>query len=144
MGVTGWPGKQEGGAGVSVTIHNLEEFVAAVVDATVGGGVARQAAALREGVQQVLSLTSLRLFNEEELHALVCGQAEAEAWTPDALLVRPLSRQRPSPGTCCLHFAHTWRGRMLRCTAAYSDVGIGNERQLRSKAQALHDARRTH
>lgn len=76
---------------MSVTIHNLEQFVAAVVDATVGGGVARQAAALREGLQQVLSLTSLRLFNEEELHALVCGQAEAEAWTPDALLVRVTS-----------------------------------------------------
>lgn len=106
--MTGGLGKQEGGAGVSVTIHNLEEFVAAVVDATVGGGVARQVTALREGVQQVLSLTSLRLFNEEELHALVCGQAEAEAWTPDALLVRPLSRHCSSPGMCCLHLFRTW------------------------------------
>jgi hypothetical protein len=73
---------------VGVTVHNLEAFVAAVVDATVGAGVARQAAALREGAAQVVPLTSLRMFTDEELHVLVCGEGESDQWTTDSLLVR--------------------------------------------------------
>ena len=36
-----------------VTLGNLEAYVAAVLDASVGSGVARQAAAFREGLQLV-------------------------------------------------------------------------------------------
>jgi hypothetical protein len=80
--------EQAGGASVGVTVHNLEAFVTAVVDATVGAGVARQAAALREGAAQVVPLTSLRMFTDEELHVLVCGEGESDQWTTDSLLVR--------------------------------------------------------
>mmetsp|Transcript_34349 Transcript_34349/g.65613 ORF Transcript_34349/g.65613 Transcript_34349/m.65613 type:complete len:1886 (+) Transcript_34349:253-5910(+) len=64
------------GAEQSVMLSNLEEYVAAVVDATVGSGIQRQVDAIKAGFQQVLSLGALRLFNEMELEALLCGCGE--------------------------------------------------------------------
>ena len=65
------------------SIWNLEEYIDAVVAATVAGGVLPLMHAFSSGFQQVFPLTSIRLFNEEELETLICGCGEQ--WTVESL-----------------------------------------------------------
>jgi E3 ubiquitin-protein ligase TRIP12 len=72
-----------GGADVAVTAANLREYVDAVVDATLGSGVAAQVAAFRAGFAAILPPEALAPFYEDEVEAMVCGTGEA--WTPEGL-----------------------------------------------------------
>ena len=83
--VPGQPGYQlcPGGADLIVTDANLSAYVAALTDALVGSGVARQMVAFRTGFSEVCAPGSLRLFSPTELEALLCGAGER--WTPDLL-----------------------------------------------------------
>jgi E3 ubiquitin-protein ligase TRIP12 len=83
--VPGQPGYQlcPGGADLTVTGANLSAYVAALTDALVGSGVARQMMAFRTGFAEVCAPGSLRLFSPSELEALLCGAGER--WTPDLL-----------------------------------------------------------
>eukprot|EP00245_Coleochaete_scutata_P015662 TRINITY_DN706_c0_g1_i1.p1 TRINITY_DN706_c0_g1~~TRINITY_DN706_c0_g1_i1.p1 ORF type:complete len:1941 (-),score=419.45 TRINITY_DN706_c0_g1_i1:667-6414(-) len=74
---------KEEGANVTVTLENLEEYVQLVVNATVKEGIQAQLDAFRAGFNQVFSLSSLQLFTEDELDALLCGRKEL--WTADML-----------------------------------------------------------
>jgi E3 ubiquitin-protein ligase TRIP12 len=72
-----------GGADVAVTAANLSDYVDAVVDASVGGGIARQIEAFRAGLGDILPSPALGVFTEAELDCVLCGQGQA--WTPELL-----------------------------------------------------------
>ena len=72
-----------GGAAIAVDAANLGEYVAAVTDATVGGGVARQLEAFRGGLRDVCQPAALGVFSASELERVLCG--EGQAWTPELL-----------------------------------------------------------
>ncbi|XP_042377997.1 E3 ubiquitin-protein ligase UPL4-like isoform X1 [Zingiber officinale] len=61
-----------------VNIDNLEEYVALVVDATIGSGIERQVDAFKSGFNEVFPLKALKIFNEDELERLLCG--EQDTW----------------------------------------------------------------
>ena len=71
------------GAGTTVDASNLGEYVDAVVDAVVGGGVARQMDAFRSGLSDIMPPAALGVFSEAELDSMLCGQGQA--WTPEVL-----------------------------------------------------------
>ncbi|KAI8471466.1 MAG: hypothetical protein J3K34DRAFT_367859 [Monoraphidium minutum] len=77
----GYPDYQlrPGGADLTVDAAALPDYLAAVVDATLGGGVAPQLAAFRAGFQEVVPLASLEAFYEDEIEVLLCGTGER--WT---------------------------------------------------------------
>lgn len=62
-----------GGNNILVNIDNMEEYVSLVVDATIKIGVMSQLEAFRTGFNQVLPLSSLQIFTENELDYLFCG-----------------------------------------------------------------------
>ncbi|KXZ47851.1 hypothetical protein GPECTOR_32g463 [Gonium pectorale] len=75
---------REGGADMVVsTAEQLNEYIEAVVDATLRSGVAAQLAAFREGFNEVFSLSTLSLFHEDEIEVLLCGSGER--WTMQVL-----------------------------------------------------------
>ncbi|KAG4996143.1 hypothetical protein JHK85_027582 [Glycine max] len=61
-----------------VNMRNLEDYVSLIVDATVRSGVSRQVEAFKSGFNQVFSIDHLRIFNEEELERMLCG--EYDSW----------------------------------------------------------------
>ena len=82
------PGDQEyelcpGGADMAVTSENVRQYIDAVVDATLGSGVATQVEAFRSGFNAIFSLPSLAPFYEDEIEAMLCGTGEA--WTAQGL-----------------------------------------------------------
>ncbi|KAL3701580.1 hypothetical protein R1sor_019602 [Riccia sorocarpa] len=72
-----------GGNDTIVDIDNLEEYLSLVVDATVKSGISQQLDAFRSGFNQVFQLSTLQIFNEEELDSLLCGRREL--WVSDSL-----------------------------------------------------------
>ncbi|GMH02964.1 hypothetical protein Nepgr_004803 [Nepenthes gracilis] len=67
----------------NVDIHNLEEYISLVVDATVKTGIMRQVEAFRAGFNQVFDICSLQIFSPNELDCLLCGRREL--WKADTL-----------------------------------------------------------
>ncbi|GMI80035.1 ubiquitin-protein ligase 4 [Hibiscus trionum] len=67
-----------------VNLDNLEDYVELVVDATIHSGIARQVEAFKSGFNQVFSISHLRIFTEEELERLLCG--EHHYWAFNELL----------------------------------------------------------
>ncbi|ERN04907.1 E3 ubiquitin-protein ligase UPL4 isoform X1 [Amborella trichopoda] len=67
-----------------VNIYNLDEYVSSMVDATVGSGISRQVEAFKSGFNQILPLEYLKIFAEDELERLLCG--EINIWQSDNLL----------------------------------------------------------
>ncbi|KAL8484061.1 hypothetical protein ACS0TY_026673 [Phlomoides rotata] len=67
-----------------VNLSNLEEYVKLMVDATIKSGIARQVEAFKSGFDQVFPIRHLKVFNEEELERLLCG--EHVMWNSDELL----------------------------------------------------------
>lgn len=74
---------KSGGQNIEVNLENLEEYISLVVDATVKTGIAPHMEAFRAGFNQVLQISSLQIFNEEELDYLLCGRREV--WVPETL-----------------------------------------------------------
>ncbi|KAJ7561778.1 hypothetical protein O6H91_03G040800 [Diphasiastrum complanatum] len=73
----------QNGSNVMVNLENLEDYLSLVVDATLKTGIAAQMEAFRAGFNQVFPLSSLLIFNEEELDYLLCGRREL--WVPETL-----------------------------------------------------------
>ncbi|CAM0137538.1 unnamed protein product [Umbelopsis sp. WA50703] len=71
------------GAHISVTIHNVDEYLELVIDAVTGSSIARQVEAFRNGFDGVFPVNDLRLFLPEELVSLF-GKTE-EDWTFETL-----------------------------------------------------------
>ncbi|XP_015944856.1 E3 ubiquitin-protein ligase UPL4 isoform X1 [Arachis duranensis] len=61
-----------------VNLTNLENYVSLVVDATVRSGISRQVEAFKSGFNQVFSVEHLKIFNEQELERILCG--EHDCW----------------------------------------------------------------
>ncbi|XP_023512904.1 E3 ubiquitin-protein ligase UPL3-like [Cucurbita pepo subsp. pepo] len=68
----------------TVNIHNLEEYISLVLDATVKTGIMRQMEAFTTGFNQVFDITALRIFIPHELDHLLCGRREL--WKADTLV----------------------------------------------------------
>ncbi|GFH15101.1 predicted protein, partial [Haematococcus lacustris] len=73
-----------GGKDQMVTSQNLGRWIEAVVDATVGSGIAAQVEAFQEGFNEVFLLASLDTFYEDEIETMLCGAGEH--WTVQGLL----------------------------------------------------------
>ncbi|XP_075474736.1 E3 ubiquitin-protein ligase UPL4-like isoform X1 [Primulina tabacum] len=67
-----------------VNLDNIEEYITLIVDATTKSGVSRQVESFKSGFDQVLSVQHLKVFTEEELERLLCG--EHVLWNSDELL----------------------------------------------------------
>lgn len=67
-----------------VTEKNVDEWLEAVLDATLGAGVSHQVEAFRAGFSEVLDSSRLNIFSEDEIECLLCGSVEE--WKPDYLL----------------------------------------------------------
>jgi E3 ubiquitin-protein ligase TRIP12 len=59
-----------------VNLDNLEEYIKAIVNATVCDGIEKQVEAFRSGFNKVFSIEHLRIFNEEELETMLCGERD--------------------------------------------------------------------
>uniref|UniRef100_M4EJ94 HECT-type E3 ubiquitin transferase n=1 Tax=Brassica campestris TaxID=3711 RepID=M4EJ94_BRACM len=59
-----------------VNLGNLEEYVKAIVNATVCNGIKKQVEAFRSGFNKVFPIEHLKIFNEEELETLLCGERD--------------------------------------------------------------------
>lgn len=70
---------KRGGKDMTVTIHELEEYIRLVVQWTLVSGVKRQIDALREGFNSVLPLSNLASFSYTEMELVLCGNV-AEKW----------------------------------------------------------------
>ncbi|XP_047080766.1 E3 ubiquitin-protein ligase UPL3-like [Lolium rigidum] len=75
---------KEGEQNKIVNIHNLEEYVDLVVNATVKSGIMKQVEAFRSGFSQVFDISSLQIFSPQELDYLICGRQEI--WEPESLV----------------------------------------------------------
>ncbi|KAK3140867.1 hypothetical protein QOZ80_5AG0406890 [Eleusine coracana subsp. coracana] len=67
-----------GGSEKKLTLDNLEEYVSSLVDATVKSGIATQIEAFKSGINEVFALKTLKMFTEEEMERILCG--EQDAW----------------------------------------------------------------
>ncbi|XP_028050916.1 E3 ubiquitin-protein ligase TRIP12 isoform X4 [Monomorium pharaonis] len=67
---------RKGGSEISVTIHNLDQYIKLVIHWFLYEGVFRQMEAFREGFESVFPPSQLRLFFPEELEAVFCGHAQ--------------------------------------------------------------------
>jgi E3 ubiquitin-protein ligase TRIP12 len=71
------------GADTGVDANNISQYLEALLDATLGSGVATQLKAFREGFGEVFDLHALDVFREDEIEVLLCGAGET--WTPSQL-----------------------------------------------------------
>ncbi|XP_077987999.1 E3 ubiquitin-protein ligase TRIP12-like isoform X2 [Glandiceps talaboti] len=76
---------KKGGQDIAVTIHNLEEYLQALVKITLLEGVSRQCAAFREGFESVFPISILKCFYAEEMDQLLCGTS-SEPWDMKTLM----------------------------------------------------------
>ncbi|XP_066594446.1 E3 ubiquitin-protein ligase TRIP12 isoform X2 [Prorops nasuta] len=67
---------RKGGSDITVTIHNLDQYIKLVTHWFLYEGVFRQMEAFREGFESVFPPSQLRLFFPEELEAVFCGHAQ--------------------------------------------------------------------
>ncbi|KAI4966376.1 hypothetical protein ZWY2020_041109 [Hordeum vulgare] len=72
-----------GGSEKMVTLENLEEYVNLIVDATLKSGIAKQVEAFKSAVNEVFALKTLRMFDEEEMERILCG--EQDSWASSKL-----------------------------------------------------------
>ncbi|TKY52886.1 E3 ubiquitin-protein ligase UPL4 [Spatholobus suberectus] len=66
-----------------VNMGNLEDYVSLIVDATVRSGISRQVEAFKSDFNQVFPIEHLRIFSEEELERMLCG--EYDSWAINEL-----------------------------------------------------------
>ncbi|KAF3538720.1 hypothetical protein F2Q69_00018299 [Brassica cretica] len=60
-----------------VNLDNLEEYVKAIIaNATICDGIQKQVEAFRSGFNKVFPIEHLKIFNEEELETLLCGERD--------------------------------------------------------------------
>ncbi|CAN6336164.1 unnamed protein product [Urochloa humidicola] len=67
-----------GGSKKMVTLDSLKEYVSLVVDATLKSGIAKQIEAFKSGINEVFAIKTLKMFAEEEMERILCG--EQDAW----------------------------------------------------------------
>ena len=70
------------GKSISVTIHNIEDYIEKVIDFTMGSGIRSQTEAFRKGFCRIFPMEDLRSFSVPELVILQGGAAE-ENWNEE-------------------------------------------------------------
>ena len=75
------------GANKTVTKANVEEYIACVLDQTLGSGIKDQIDAFRRGFDKVVSFADLDIFDSEELVSLL-GGASDEDWSYESMFFR--------------------------------------------------------
>jgi atrophin-1 interacting protein 4 len=68
----------EGGANISLTIENREQYVKAVAEIRLYKAVDKQLDAFRKGFTDVISIKKLQMFTSDELDLLIAGIAEID------------------------------------------------------------------
>lgn len=68
-----------------MTADNVDEYIAAVIDAIIGQGANVQAKAFREGFSKVFPVDDLKIFSPEEL-IMMFGNAD-EDWSIESKCV---------------------------------------------------------
>jgi len=76
-----------GGAGVSLSSANVEEYIALVSEASLVAAIAPQAAAFRTAFQELLPLQACRIWSERELASIIMGSSirDNACWTLEHL-----------------------------------------------------------
>jgi E3 ubiquitin-protein ligase TRIP12 len=80
----------ENGSDQAVTIENVDKYVEAVLDYTLGTGVQRQADAFRRGFSEVFPYSALKAFTPDEL-VMLFGRVD-EDWSLESKSSRPCRR----------------------------------------------------
>lgn len=75
----------DGGADMEVTPFNLENYLQAVVNFTMDGGISRQMEAFRAGFDNVFPSQSLDPFKLSEIESIFCGSTSKGKWTVEEL-----------------------------------------------------------
>ncbi|KAG6503717.1 hypothetical protein ZIOFF_036041 [Zingiber officinale] len=81
-----------------LNIESLEEYVALVVDATIGSGIASQVDAFKSGFNEVFPLKALQIFTKDELEELLCG--EQDSWDGCPLVLTTSFYLQLQRGSC--------------------------------------------
>jgi len=76
-----------GGAAISLTSENLEEYVNRVAEVSLNEAVAPQIAAFRNAFQELLPLDACRIWSEKELASIIVGSSVTDGtfWTLEHL-----------------------------------------------------------
>lgn len=92
---------QPNGTNITVSIHNLEEYVNLVAKTYLITGVHAQMVAFQEGFNLVFPLDHLRIFSVSEVETLICGAVTGsdEDWSIECmyhhLLIQVLTSYQP-------------------------------------------------
>lgn len=73
------------GMEIPVTSKNAQQYVDLVVDAVLGSGIRSQVEAFKKGFNCIFPINKLRLFYEDEIELLVCGDKNEAKWTIELL-----------------------------------------------------------
>jgi E3 ubiquitin-protein ligase TRIP12 len=84
------PGDEEyelcpGGKDISVSSETAEQYVNSLYDALLDTGVRAQIESFKSGFSDIFSPDNLRIFYEEEIEDLVCGDSGKGKWTKPSL-----------------------------------------------------------
>jgi len=108
------PGKPDwelkpGGTDISVTIHNLEEYVNLVLKTFLITGVSAQMQAFQEGFNLVFPLENLRMFFVNEIETLICGAVTGsdEDWSVESLQDNTKADHGFSSGSQAVQFLYS-------------------------------------
>ena len=77
---------KDGGAEITVTAHNLKEYIDLVVQTSLVDGVKLQMEAVKKGFSEVFPIAALDLFTVPELDKILRGDA-AQLWLADELIM---------------------------------------------------------
>ena len=73
------------GMEIPVTSKNAQQYVDLVVDAVLGSGIRSQVEAFKKGFNCIFPINKLRLFYEDEIELLICGDKNEAKWTIELL-----------------------------------------------------------
>jgi len=76
----------QNGKAIMLSILNVEQYVQAIIDMTVGSGVKAQVDAFRKGFNRVFPIKDLHCFSIQELVALMGGEKK-EDWSLKGILI---------------------------------------------------------
>lgn len=74
-----------GGCEMQVTSDNADKYVEYVFEAILYSGVKNQIEAFREGFNKIFPLHHLKIFYEDEMDLMICGDVNSDGWTFEIL-----------------------------------------------------------
>lgn len=80
----------ENGKNTMLSIFNVEQYIMAIIEMTVGSGIKAQVDSFRRGFNRVFPVKDLRCFSIQEL-ALLMGGEQKEDWSLKGIVVQLIS-----------------------------------------------------